>query len=95
MKNLMRVLAAAFLAALLCAGCIITPAPDYREEIAPPLPAIVELDGGPYYHYRNYHYRFQNDRWHYSREMKGPWRELPRSHWPREIRRGGAGEGRR
>jgi hypothetical protein len=92
-KGLTRMAAVASLTALIFTGCVFTPGPDYGDEIAPPLPSVVELDSGPYYHYRDYHYRYEGERWHYSRDRNGPWRELPRSHWPKEIRRGG-GEGR-
>jgi hypothetical protein len=94
MKNMMRMTAVAFLASLMFTGCVFTPAPYYGEDVAPPLPAIVELDSGPYYYYGNYHYRYENERWHYARDRKGPWSELPRSHWPKEIRhREGDGRG--
>jgi hypothetical protein len=70
-------------------GCVMTPDPYYEGDLAPPLPAVVEMDSGPYYYYRDYHYRYDHDRWHYARHREGPWKELPRSHWPREVRRSG------
>jgi hypothetical protein len=91
MKTMIRMIAVAFLASSMYLGCVFTPGPDYGEEVAPPLPGVVVLDDGPYYHYRDYHYRYEHDRWHYSRERNGPWRELPRSHWPKEVRPGGGG----
>jgi hypothetical protein len=89
MKRMKGILAVAFLASSLITGCVVAPEPDYGVDVAPPLPDVVVLDHGPYYHYRDYHYRYENDRWHYARERNGPWRELPRSHWPKEVRRGG------
>lgn len=72
-------------ALLLLPGCIVAPAPDYV--VAPALPVIVELDVVPY-HYRGYYYHYHNHdrRWSYSRSKAGPWRELPRDRYPREIR---------
>ena len=92
MNGMSRVLAIGFVAGSLCSGCGLAPGPDYGEEVAPPLPDVVELDSGPYYHYRDYHYRYENDRWHYARDRNGPWRDLPRSHYPREVHSHG-GEG--
>ena len=87
MKKITCMLFASLLSATIHTGCVFAPGPpDYGEEVAPPLPAVVELGDGPYYQYGGYHYRYQNERWHYSRERDGHWRELPRSHWPKEIR---------
>jgi hypothetical protein len=94
MKNMMRMIAVAFLASSMFIGCVFTPGPYYGEEVAPPLPDVVVLDSGPYYDHGNYHYRYEHERWHYAREKNGPWQELPRSHWPKEIRQGGEGHGR-
>ncbi|GFO58356.1 hypothetical protein GMST_06810 [Geomonas silvestris] len=96
MKGLCSRIPLLFAAAGMLAGCVVGPGPDpyYGEEAPPPLPSVVELDSGPYYHYRDYHYRYENDRWHYARHREGPWHELPRSHWPHEVRqRGEAGRG--
>jgi hypothetical protein len=88
MKTIMSMVVTALFASFMFTGCVIAPGqPDYRGvEIAPPLPAIVELDAEPYYYQGGYHYFYQNDRWRYSKERNGPWTELPRSHWPKEIR---------
>jgi hypothetical protein len=88
-KKTMWLLAAAMLAWSLTAGCVFTPGPDYGDDMAPPLPSTVYLDSGPYYQHGNYHYRYEGERWHYSKDRNGPWRELPRSHWPKEVRHGG------
>jgi len=59
-------------------------------EVAPALPAVVVLDADPYYYQGGYYYYYQGNRWQYSRARSGPWTELPRSHWPKEVRhRGG------
>lgn len=86
---------AALFAVLLLAGCVIAPGPPgYEVEVAPPLPAIIELDVEPYYFQGGYYYYYHDSRWDYSRSRRGPWLELPRSHWPREIRRKGMEEHR-
>jgi len=75
------------LAALLLPACVVVPAngPDYV--VAPALPVIVELDVAPYFHGGfYYHYHHQDRRWSYSRSKTGPWKELPRDRYPREIR---------
>jgi hypothetical protein len=94
MKKMLSLVIAALLASYTFTGCVVAPGPPdyYGEEIAPPLPTIVELGDDPYYFHDGYHYRYQNEHWHYARERSGPWRELPRSHWPREVRHSG-GEG--
>ena len=62
---------------------------DGVDALPPPLPAIVEL--GPDRHYRQggYDYYYHGDRWQYSRDRSDSWSDLPRSHWPNEIRRRG------
>ena len=93
MKQMMRMLVMALFASSMFTGCVYTPERGYyREEVAPPLPAVVEFDREPYFYQRGYHYRYEKDRWHYARERSGPWKDLPRSHWPREIRHRGEGE---
>ncbi len=68
-------------------GCVIAPAPPgYPPEVAPPLPATIYLDAGPYYFQGGFYYYYHNNRWDYGKSRGGPWYELPRSHWPREIR---------
>ena len=86
------VLVAVFAAVMLMACVVATGPPGYGVEVAPPLPAIVELGAEPYYYQSGYHYFYQHDNWHYSRSRSGPWTELPRSHWPKEIRQRGGGE---
>jgi len=54
--------------------------------IAPFLPPVVVLDVEPYYFYGDFHYHYTNDRWLYSKSRRGPWAELPRDRYPREVR---------
>jgi hypothetical protein len=73
--------------ALLLSACVVAPRhgpPAYV--VAPPLPAVVEVDVLPYYHSGFYYHYHDNRRWTYSRSKTGPWYELPRERYPREIR---------
>jgi hypothetical protein len=54
--------------------------------LAPPLPPIVVLGAEPYYAQNGYHYHYRNDGWSYSRSKRGPWLDLPRDRYPREVR---------
>lgn len=91
-----RKLVVASLAALVLGGCVVAPVgPGPAVVVAPALPAIVEFDTDPYYYYRGYYYYYENAHWRYSSSRSGPWVELPRSHYPREIRYIGRGDGRR
>jgi hypothetical protein len=82
-----RTLYAALLAALLLPACYVVPAhrgPDYV--VAPALPVIVELGVTPYYYHSGFYYYYHDHRWSYSHARTGPWKALPRDHYPREIR---------
>jgi hypothetical protein len=62
--------------------------------VVPPLPAIVELDMEPFFLHDGYVYHYHDDhRWTYSPSRNGPWRELPRGHYPKELRWKGKGPG--
>lgn len=77
---------APLLAALVLSACVVTPA-DGPYVVAPALPVVVELDVVPYYHGGYYYHYHDRDRvWSYSRSKAGPWKELPRDRYPREIR---------
>ncbi len=92
MKHLVLV---ALCAALMLTACVIAPAPPgYEVEVAPPLPPVIDLGVEPYYYHSGYYYFYDHDYWRYSRSKSGPWQELPRSHWPKEIRRHGGEEHR-
>lgn len=74
------------LATVLLPACVVAPAHD-DYVIAPALPVVVEVDVLPYHHAGFYYYYHHDDRrWHYSRSRTGPWKELPRNRYPREIR---------
>lgn len=71
------------------------PGPTVVE--APILPPLVVLETRPYYTYRGYYYYWDNDRsfWLYSRSNRGPWYQLPRTHYPERFQyRGRWHEGR-
>src|SRR5512143_3159371 len=83
----------ALLAAPLLTACVVTPA-DYGPgyAVAPALPLIVELGADPYYYHGGYYYYYINNRWSYSNAKTGPWRDLPRDRYPREVRHRGGGD---
>ena len=90
-----RMLIVAPLTALLLTACVVAPAPyGSGLVVAPALPLIVELGAEPYYYQGGYHYYYNNDRWSYSHSRSGPWIDLPRSHYPKEIRRRGGADDR-
>lgn len=63
----------------------------------PVLPPLVVLETRPYYAYGGYYYYWDADRdyWVYSRARRGPWYQLPRSHYPERFQyRGKWYEGR-
>lgn len=92
---MIRKLYIAFLAAPLLTACVVTPA-DYGPgfAVAPALPLIVELGADPYYYNSGYYYYYHNNSWSYSNAKTGPWRELPRDRYPREVRHRGRGDDR-
>jgi len=82
-------------AVFLLASCVVAPRRGGGVAIIPILPVVVELEvERPYYAQSGYHYYYSNDRWQYSETRTGPWRELPRSHWPRQTRWRRPGHGR-
>lgn len=84
-----RTLIVAALASLTLSACVIAPGPyDRGVAVAPPLPVIVELGPRLYFYQHRYHYQYEHhdDRWRYATSRSGPWMDLPRSHYPREIR---------
>jgi hypothetical protein len=85
-----RILISTLLAVSLLTACAVVPAgrghgPD-GVMIVPFLPPLVVLDVEPYYFYNDFHYHYNNDRWYYSRSRSGPWADLPRDHYPKEVR---------
>jgi hypothetical protein len=80
------------LAVVLLAGCIVVPGRRGGLEFVPPLPPLVVLESEPYYQQGEYHYYYHGDRWSYSRSRNGPWTELPRDRYPKEVRFKGRGQ---
>lgn len=80
-------LAVLMFSAILLSACVVAPRRGGGMEVIPILPAVVELGGDGYYAHSGYHYYYDNERWYYSNTRHGNRYELPRSHWPREIRR--------
>jgi len=82
-----RISLAVLLGLFLFVGCMV--GPGYRGSgmvVVPALPSIVVLETEPYYYQGGYHYHYQNDRWYYSNARRGPWSELPRDRYPKEVR---------
>ncbi|HOP40178.1 MAG TPA: hypothetical protein PLI53_03970 [Geobacteraceae bacterium] len=68
-------------------ACVVTPGPPGRGgAVVAPLPVVVELGADRHYYHDGYYYFYQNNNWRYSRSQNGPWADLPRSHWPKEIK---------
>ena len=82
-----RILLAVPLGVFLFVGCVVGPGPRGSGiVVVPALPSIVVLESEPYYYQGGYHYHYQNDRWSYSNTRNGPWMELQRDHYPKEVR---------
>jgi hypothetical protein len=90
-----KILLAGMLGSFLVVGCVV--APGHRGSgavLVPALPSVVVLETEPYYYHSGYHYNYRNDRWYYSNERSGPWAELPRDRYPKEVRFKGRGDER-
>ncbi|MEW6713638.1 MAG: hypothetical protein AB1306_00905 [Nitrospirota bacterium] len=79
---------------VMLSACVFVPAGRHGAGVlvVPPLPAIVVLEEEPYYYHSGYYYYYNNDRWFYSHEKRGPWIDLPRGHYPKDIRYKGRGD---
>lgn len=90
-----RAISVVLLGCLLLTGCIMyTGHGGSGVAVVPPLPAIVELDLEPFFFHSGYVYRYHDDNhWTYSPSRNGPWRDLPRGHYPKELRWKGKGPG--
>lgn len=88
MKSKLVIALAAMGLCSMLTGCVVAPDPYYGSgrEYAPPLPDVVELYGRPTYYHHGYHYLYDNDRWYYNRNTQDHWKQLPRSHWPKDTR---------
>lgn len=92
MKSLLSLMCLLLFATFVFTSCVVSPGPGgYGIDVAPPLPTVIELGVEPYYFHSGYHYYYQDNRWLYSRERNGTRMELPRSHWPNEVRYKGRG----
>src|SRR4030043_2304505 len=90
-----RMVLAPLLAVFLLVGCMVVPGRrGSGVVVVPPLPSIVVLEEEPYYYHSGYYYYYQNNRWSYSNSRNGPWAELPRDRYPKEVRFRGRGEER-
>ena len=93
-----RTLISALVAVSLLSACAVVPGRRGGVEMVPLLPPLVVLDVEPYYVQSGYHYHYTNGVWLYSTSRSGPWLDLPRSHYPKEVRykgkEGGQGWGR-
>jgi len=86
-----RISLAVLIAVFLLEGCAVTTGYHGEAVIVPALPTIVVLEEEPYYHHSGYYYYYQGDRWSYSNSRSGPWMELPRDRYPKEVRFKGRG----
>ena len=82
-----RMVLALLIVPFMLAGCLIVPGRRGGGlALVPPLPPIVVLGAEPYYVHEGYHYHYRNDGWYYAPSRGGPWAQLPRNHYPREVR---------
>jgi len=89
-----RIFLAVLLAAFMLSACMVMSGRRGQGVVVvPPLPSIVVLEEEPYYQHSGYYYYYQNDRWSYSNSRSGPWVELPRDHYPKEVRSKEKGRG--
>lgn len=53
----------------------------------PILPPVVVLESRPYYTYGGYYYHWDANRgiWLYTQSNRGPWYQLPRTHYPERF----------
>lgn len=63
---------------------IVAPPPGIAVE---PLPPVVVVPGRRLYYNRGYYYYHWENGWYWSRQQRGPWHDLPRSHWPSKVER--------
>ncbi|MDD5757957.1 MAG: hypothetical protein PHI06_02620 [Desulfobulbaceae bacterium] len=90
-----KIIIPSLLALALLTSCLVVPEGRHHNRdgviLVPVLPTVVVLDPEPYYFYNGYHYHYQSSRWYYSRSRSGPWTDLPRDHYPKEVRFKGRG----
>jgi hypothetical protein len=84
--NMKKFLPILIFVAVMCMACVATVRPHGASvAIAPSLPVVVELSD-PFYFYNGYYYYYHGDRWYYSQSKGGTWIDLPRNHYPKEVR---------
>ncbi|HWR97855.1 MAG TPA: hypothetical protein VN317_05475 [Candidatus Methanoperedens sp.] len=90
-----KVLLVGLISTLLLAGCMVGPGRGgFGVVVVPALPQIVVLEEEPYYQHGGFFYYYQNNSWSYSQSRRGPWRELPRDRYPREVKFKHRGDGK-
>ncbi len=50
-----------------------------------PLPPVVVVPDRHLYFYNDFYYYNWDGGWYWSRNQRGPWHVLPRSHWPSRM----------
>ncbi len=82
-----RAVVLSFFIAVLLSACVVVPRGRHRGALlVPVLPPLVVLGAEPYYSHGGYYYHYQNNIWYYSKSRSGPWLDLPRDHYPNEVR---------
>lgn len=86
-----KLLTTVLVTASLLTACAVVPAGRHGHGpqgvvVAPLLPAIVVLDVEPFYFQSGFYYHYDRGRWYYARSKRGPWADLPRDRYPREVR---------
>lgn len=86
-----KLLTTVLVTASLLTACAVVPAGRHGHGpqgvvVAPVLPAIVVLDVEPFYFQSGFYYHYDRGRWYYARSKRGPWADLPRDRYPREVR---------
>jgi len=77
------------IALALSTACVVVPAGRRGEVVVPFLPPLVVLGAEPYYFHGGFYYHYSNNNWYYSKSRSGPWTDLPRDHYPKEVRHKG------
>lgn len=92
-----KIFLAVLFVAVMLSACVV-PGRRGPVVVVPPLPSVVVLEEEPYYYHSGYYYYYYKDRWSYSNSRSGPWKKLPKDHYPKEVRfkeKGKGGKGGR
>jgi len=86
-----RTMILSFIMATLLSACFVVPGGrgGRGAVVVPFLPPVVILGEEPYYSHSGFYYHYLNNNWYYSRSRSGPWSDLPRDHYPKEVRHQG------